>query len=124
MSDLLSPQMNLSLMQAAQGETRQGAQAVKNLKHEREIARAQETAQDFEAMFVAEMLKPMFEGISTEAPFGGCKGEEIFRGMLLQEYGKVLAHSGSIGLTDQIKQQIIALQEQADQQPKQEGEAL
>ena len=34
-------------------------------------ARMRETGEAFEASFLAQMMKPMFEGISTEAPFGG-----------------------------------------------------
>ena len=50
--------------------------------------------------------------------FGGGKGEEVFRGMLLQEYGKMVSQSGSIGLSDQIKQQMILMQEQANNAQK------
>ena len=34
-------------------------------------SRIRQTAQQFEATFMAQMLRPMFEGLSTEAPFGG-----------------------------------------------------
>jgi hypothetical protein len=56
----------------------------------------------------------MFEGISTEAPFGGGKGEEIFRGMMVQEYGKILSKTGGLGLSPQIADAMIKMQEQAN----------
>jgi Rod binding domain-containing protein len=90
------------------------AQKIEDVKNSKEIARAGDAAQEFESVFVAEMLKPMFEGISTDAPFGGGKGEEVFRGMMLQEYGKIIARSGGVGLADSIKTEMIKMQEQAN----------
>ena len=115
MTDLFSPaSSSISLLQARQDEARAmqaaTATATKNSKMLEDIAT---TAQDFEAVFVAEMMKPMFEGISTEAPFGGGKGEEVFRGMLIQEYGKEIARTETIGLSSHIKQEMIRMQEQA-----------
>lgn len=75
-----------------------------------EMARIEETARDFEAMFITEMLRPMFEGIKTNEMFGGGKGEEIFSGMLLDEYGKNMASAGTLGIADQVREQLIALQ--------------
>lgn len=75
-----------------------------------EMARIEETARDFEAMFITEMLRPMFEGIKVNEMFGGGKGEEIFSSMLLDEYGKNMASAGTLGIADQVKEQLIALQ--------------
>jgi hypothetical protein len=58
--------------------------------------------------------QPMFAGISTEAPFGGGKGEEVFQGMLLQEYGKIVSQTGSIGISDQVRDEMIRMQARAD----------
>ena len=41
------------------------------------------TAEAFEASFLSQMMKPMFEGLSTEAPFGGGAGEAAWRGFLV-----------------------------------------
>ena len=75
-----------------------------------EMQNIDEAAQDFEAVFISEMLKPMFEGIETQAPFGGGKGEEVFRSILLQEYGKSIAKQGGIGLADAVKAELIKAQ--------------
>ena len=124
MSNLLSPTASsLSLLEARQGNGAAMQAAIKAAQAQRSagsgfdektMAKIDETAQDFEAVFVAEMMKPMFEGISTEAPFGGGKGEEVFRGMLLQEYGKMIASTGSIGLSSSIKNEMIRMQEAAN----------
>jgi len=88
----------------------QSAKAFEGAKSTQEIEKIEEAAREFEAVFVAEMMKPMFEGIETEAPFGGGKGEEVFRGMLLQEYGKIVSQTGSIGIADQVKEAMIRMQ--------------
>ncbi|MCK6418094.1 MAG: rod-binding protein [Alphaproteobacteria bacterium] len=74
-------------------------------------------ARDFEAMFIAEMMKPLFEGISVDAPFGGGKGEEVFRGMLLQEYGKIVASRGGFGLAEPVRAQMILMQGMKNKAP-------
>ncbi len=80
-----------------------------------DMQRIDETARDFEAMFLTEMLRPMFEGIQTNEMFGGGKGEEIFKSMLLDEYGKDMASTGTLGIADLVKQQLIEMQSKANQ---------
>ena len=103
-SSLLSTDIDLALAQNAQ----RGA-AVDNVN----LQRLEETAKDFEAVFITEMMKPMFEGIKTDGTFGGGKGEEVFRGFMLQEYGKKMADTGTFGIADHVKAAMIQLQEQA-----------
>jgi len=73
----------------------------------------EEAAQEFEAVFAAEMLKPMFAQIKSDPMFGGGKGEEVFQDMMVQEYGKMIAERGGIGLKDQIMAEMIRIQEHA-----------
>ena len=73
-----------------------------------------EAAHDFEATFISEMLKPMFEGIKTDSMFGGGKGEDTFRGMMVQQYGKLIANAGGIGLADAVKAELVRIQTQAN----------
>ena len=75
--------------------------------------KARETAQDFEAMFLSIMLDFMWKGPNTDALFGGGNGEDMFRSVLTQEYGKTMARAGGVGLADTIYQEIIKLQEAA-----------
>ena len=69
------------------------------------------SAKDFEAMFLTQMLNHMFQGIKTDGPFGGGKGEEIWRSFMIQEYGKSIVGAGGIGLAQQVKQELLSLQE-------------
>lgn len=73
--------------------------------------RMRETAEDFEASFIAQMLRPMFEGLSTEAPFGGGQAEETWRSFLIDEMAKQTVRSGGIGLADQVMSQMLKMQE-------------
>lgn len=75
-------------------------------------ARMRETAEAFEASFMAQMLKPMFEGLSTEAPFGGGEAERTWRGFLVEAMAKQTVRAGGIGLTDQVIAQMLKMQEQ------------
>jgi flagellar protein FlgJ len=107
----LSPATSLAVMQASEKATMDAHKKVIDVKEEKRI---HDAANEFESVFVSEMIKPMFEGISTEAPFGGGKGEEIFRGMMVQEYGKILSKTGGLGLSPQIADAMIKMQEQAN----------
>ncbi len=49
----------------------------------------------------------MYDTIPVNETFGGGQAEKIFRSMLVDEYGKMTAQSGGIGLTDQIMAQLI-----------------
>ncbi|HEV2082915.1 MAG TPA: rod-binding protein [Brevundimonas sp.] len=73
--------------------------------------RLKQTAEAFEASFIAQMLRPMFEGISTEAPFGAGEAEATWRGFLLDEMGKQVARAGGVGLADHVMAQMIQMQE-------------
>jgi Rod binding domain-containing protein len=67
-------------------------------------------AEDFEAVFITEMLKPMFSLVEVDDTFGGGKGEEVFRDFMVNEYGKMIAKQGGIGLSAQIKNELIKMQ--------------
>lgn len=68
-------------------------------------------AQQFEASFLAEMLKHTGIGKMPEG-FNGGHGEEAFSDYLVHEYAESIASSKSIGLADQIYR---ALAERANQ---------
>ena len=70
----------------------------------------QQIAEEFEAVFLAQMMEHMM-GESTEASFGGGPSENAFKSMLNEEYAKVMAKAGGIGLGDALMREIMALQE-------------
>ena len=63
-------------------------------------AELRSVASEYESVFIAQMMQHMFSGIETDPMFGGGKGEEVFRGMMVQEYGKIITEAGGIGLAD------------------------
>jgi flagellar protein FlgJ len=98
------PPMNPALLQAATPV------ASKDLK----MQQIEESAKDFEAMFMSEMLKPIFESVEVNETFGGGKGEEIFRGFIRDEYAKNYAATGGIGIAALVKEQLIQMQAKAE----------
>lgn len=109
---------SVALIQAAQGGDVKPIEAIKRTTSgEKKIQQFDEVAQDFEAMFMTEMLKPMFAELKPDPRFGGGKGEEIFSGMMLQEYGKMMAETRSLGIADAVKAELIRMQDTADNKP-------
>jgi Rod binding domain-containing protein len=102
---LLAQQQGAAQTGKAAAAVKRGAAAGAN------EASAAKAAQEFEAMFIAQMLKPMFQGLSTEGMFGGGKGEEMYRSLLIEEYGKTIAKAGGVGIADQVKAEMLKLQE-------------
>ena len=76
------------------------------------VSAAKKAAQTFEGIFISEFLGNMFEGISTDGPFGGGQGEAMFRSLMMDEYGKQIASRGGFGLADAITKSLLAHQEQ------------
>lgn len=68
-------------------------------------------ATEFEAMVLGQMVGFMFEGREADPLLGGGYGEEMYKGLLISEYGKVMAQSGGVGIADAVKAQLIQLQE-------------
>jgi flagellar protein FlgJ len=62
---------------------------------------ARAAAEAFEAAFLAEMLK--YSGINAmPSGFGGGAGEEAFASFLTEEYARLLAERGGIGIAEQV----------------------
>ncbi|MCD8497232.1 MAG: rod-binding protein [Alphaproteobacteria bacterium] len=106
---LTTPDTTLALLKATES---QSTDNVKKLKASRQLEKIADASQEFEAVFIAEMMKPMFEELKTDGLFGGGKGEEVFRSLLLQEYGKLTASTGKIGIADAVKNELIKMQEE------------
>ena len=78
-------------------------------------ARMRETAEQFEASFLSQMLKPMFEGLKTDGMFGGGEAEGQWRSFMIDAMAKQTVKAGGIGLADQVVAQMIKMQEQGQQ---------
>lgn len=75
------------------------------------IEQARKTAQEFEAFFLSQMFQHMFAGIGTDSMFGGGQGEEMWRSMLVDQYGKEVAAKGGVGIADQVMKALLQTQE-------------
>ena len=104
---------NLALIRAAQLKTVRAAQTAELAKG-MDTDKIDEAAQKFEAAFLTQMLKPMFEDIKPDPVFGGGKGEEIFQSMMLEQYGQMMAERGGIGIADQVRAEMIRMQAEAN----------
>ncbi len=71
---------------------------------------AEKLAKEFEAMFLQEMLQPIFDQIETDGPFGGGQAEAAFRPMLLENYAKSMSNTGGVGISDAILNEILRMQ--------------
>ena len=91
--------------------TAQLGTAVKSPVATKDTSKAAKAAQDFEAVFITEMMKPMFETNDVDDVFGGGHGEEVFRGLMTQEYGKLFAQKGGLGLSAKVQAELLKLQE-------------
>lgn len=76
-----------------------------------DLAGAQKAGHDFEAFFLSQVFENMFSSVGADPTFGGGNGETVYRSLLLQEYSKVAARSGSTGIADTVTREIIKLQE-------------
>lgn len=69
-----------------------------------------QAAEQFEAVFLSELLGPMFEGLKTDGIGGGGAGERAFRPMLVQEYAKAIAKHGGVGVADLVARELTRIQ--------------
>ena len=67
-------------------------------------------AQDFESVFVSQMMEPMFQGLKTDGMFGGGQGEAVFRSLMIQEVGKEISKSGGVGISDAVFGEMLRMQ--------------
>jgi peptidoglycan hydrolase FlgJ len=72
---------------------------------------AGKAAKEFESVFISQFLGSMFSGISTDGPTGGGEGEEMFRSLMIDEYGKSMVQRGGFGLADAVQRQLLKHQE-------------
>jgi hypothetical protein len=57
-------------------------------------AKADWAAKEYESVFISQFLGSMFSGIKTDGITGGGQGEEMFRSLMVNEYGKA-SHSAA-----------------------------
>ena len=84
--------------------------SIKNMGAANEAA-MRKTAKEFEAMYISQMMRPMFENIEAEEPFGGGQSEKMWKSLQIDEYGKAISNAGGVGMADAVMREMIMLQE-------------
>ncbi|MCP4394140.1 MAG: chemotactic signal-response protein chel [Alphaproteobacteria bacterium] len=100
--------MAQNMGEVALGEARSSAYSNANVQTKEE---AKKTAKEFEAFFLSQCFSSMYEGIGTDGMFGGGHAEKMFRSMMIDEYGKMIATNGGVGISDQLASSMIEMQE-------------
>lgn len=112
--------LNINTLSLAKFETSAANSAHAKAAMERKypsLEKAQETAESFEAIFISQMLAPMFETVPKDEMFGGGNAESIYRGMQIEEYGKTMAKGKGLGIAENIMAEILKNQEFPENDP-------
>jgi len=88
-----------------------GAIGAGNTVPARQEIKIDKVSQDFEAVFIAQMMSEMFSSEELNDFFGGGTAGDIYKSLMMNEYGKTIAKAGGIGIADQIKKELLKLQE-------------
>ena len=95
---------------ARNGDALRAAEELRGKSDQKAIRKA---AEDFEAVFLSQMLAPMFDTLESDTMFGGGPGEDIYRSMMAEEYGKAISRSGGVGIADHVERELLRIQEAA-----------
>lgn len=71
--------------------------------------RVKEAAQEFEAVFLSQMLATMTQELGGAGSVAG--GDDVYRDMFTKEVAKMISRSGGIGVADTILQEMLKAQE-------------
>jgi len=69
--------------------------------------KAKEASQNFEAMFLGNMLQEMFTGIDGDGPFGGKGALKVWRSFMTDQFAKSFAKAGGVGLAPQVYKALL-----------------
>ena len=100
---------NTGVVPGVQGVERRGPRLCKGELNQQKV---REAAQQFEGFFISQMMEQMMAGIEPDPTFGGGLGEETWRSMLNQEYGKQIAKTGKLGIADNVMKAMLHAQEE------------
>jgi Rod binding domain-containing protein len=76
------------------------------------VAKLAQTAKEFEAMALGQLLAPMFNTVDTaHSKFGGGDGEATWKPMLVDAIGKQIAAHGGLGLAAPVLAAMLRMQE-------------
>jgi Rod binding domain-containing protein len=73
--------------------------------------RIKAVGEEFEAVFLSNMMEEMFTGVEEDNPFASGPGASAWRSMRTEQFARSIAAAGGIGLAEHVQRQLIALQE-------------
>jgi flagellar protein FlgJ len=76
-----------------------------------DAAKADAASKEYESVFISQFLGSMFSGIKSDGITGGGQGEEMFRSLMVNEYGKSLEQRGGFGLAAHMKAELLKHQQ-------------
>ena len=76
-----------------------------------DIQRARQAAEEFEAIFLSQLMKNMSTGLKADSTFGGGFAEDLYQDVLNEKIGEQIAKTGGIGISDAIFKELIKEQE-------------
>jgi flagellar protein FlgJ len=80
-----------------------------------DAAKAAAVSKEYESVFISQFLGSMFSGIQSDSITGGGQGEEMFRSLMVNEYGKSIEQQGGFGLARQMQAELLKHQQVAVQ---------
>jgi peptidoglycan hydrolase FlgJ len=93
-----------SLSSLGSGQTAQ-AEAMLKIK-----GKAKSAAGEFESMFLNSMFQQMNTGVDGDGPYGGSGALKVWRSFLTDQYAKMFAQSGGIGMAKHVYDEILKMQ--------------
>ena len=103
-SNLSASNLNASLSSLGDAQKSQ-VEAVLKIK-----GKAKAAAGDFESMFLNSMFQQMSTSANGEGPFGGSGALKVWRSLLTDQYAKLFAQSGGIGIASHVYDELLRLQ--------------
>ncbi len=72
-----------------------------------DLQRLRRAAQDFEAIFIHQMLKSMRQSLPGGGPLAPGSGQKMYQDMLDDELAKSMARGGGLGLADVLVRDLV-----------------
>jgi flagellar protein FlgJ len=95
------------------GSSYKGSLKIPNTGQSKDDERYEKTLEktkDLEAVLVSVMIEPMFPHGKDSGLYGGGESSEIYRSMMIQQYGKVLSKSTNLGVAENIARKLTKQQ--------------
>ena len=111
LGNYIESQLNLAKSNQGGRDIDAMARNLQSSLDKKDKAAIEKTAQEFEAVFINQMLSLMFKDVQPNEVFGGGKTEEIFQSFILEEYANSISQAGGLGIAEHVTKQLLTLQE-------------